>query len=165
MNQDKTIYQLVIRGNKRLSLIPHDLRYFNNHFVCQRMASSWKAPPAKILGNSNKLCDFILWMLRAPIVTEKVIEILDRHCKGSVEFLPFMKIKGSDVYALNILSNDPADMLFKPDPKSVVYANSDFGNLAVRHGFTGIELADPASNILKLVIQGSSTNVFPGLKL
>ena len=163
MIQEQRHYELVIRGNKRLCFIPHDLRYFDDHFVCERMKSNWGVPPAKIIRGNSSICDFVLWMLRAPIITERVLAYLRDYCQNDVEFLPFHDVKETKLFAVNVLTRDSSRMMFKKDINSVVYVNDNFGNLARNHRFSGIELADPTSNISKSIVQGKSVNIFPGL--
>ena len=156
-------YELVINPRRRFAFIPHDLRYFQDHFVCEPMGSDWKAPPVTITGKSYKSADFVVWMQRAPIVSPRAKDTLGRLCSGLVEFLPFHAIKGIEHFAMNVLSRDRQTPIYKVDPQSVVFVSDEFGKLLRDHELSGAELANPSDNIGQKIVRGETVNVFPGL--
>lgn len=108
------------RGDKRFAFIPCDLRYFRTHFVCQPMLEMWCPPPVHKQGTSYEAADFVSWMLRAPVVSARAKDALGPICGSLVEFLPFHAIKGSAIWAINVLSRDPRAPIFKTQMDSVV---------------------------------------------
>jgi len=156
-------YELVIRSHRRPSFVPHDLRYFNTHFVCQPMRTDWHIPPAELIGKSYKAPDFVLWMQRAPVISLRAKEVLDGLCVGLVEFLPFHSIKSKPYFAANVLSLDSQKAIHKTDPQGLVFVNSEFGALLRDHALSGVELADPGDEINRRVARGQTVNVFAGL--
>jgi hypothetical protein len=156
-------YELVIRSTRRPSFVPHDLRYFDDHFICQSMANSWEIPPAEILGRSYKPADFVLWMNRAPIVSEKAKIALSSPCGELVEFLPFHSLYGKKFFAVNVLNMDRNLLIYKKDPKSAVFACERFGTIVRDNLLSGLEMADPTEDIDRKILNGESVNAFPGL--
>jgi len=156
-------YELVIRAKKRFNFIPKDLRYFDDHFVCRGMSETWEVPPAVENGKSYPVPDFVLWMLRAPLVSERAKDCLSGLCEADVEFLPFHKAKGKNIYAMNVLSTDSKRAVFKQTPKSVVLVDERFGAIMRDNRLTGAELADPNDDVDRKVAMGETVNAFPGL--
>jgi hypothetical protein len=91
--KENSIWRLSMCANNYLSLIPHDLSYFNSHFIGKPMALDWFAPPVVIDGKSKKLPDFMSWMTSAPVVSEKAKIALSPCLDGFAQFLPFHDIK------------------------------------------------------------------------
>ena len=100
-------YELSPQSTRRYSFIPDDLRYFNSHFICKPMTSFWVLPPVTPYGTSYKAADFVVWMLVAPVVSQKAKDALGEICLGLVEFLPFYPIKGKPYFAVNVLNIVP----------------------------------------------------------
>lgn len=110
-----------------------------------------------------------------------------------IEFLPFDRIKGRDLFAVNVLRiedfidpdrsefwpgsgiptriiwkrNLPLHLppLFKVAPSPMTYASIAFAEKAVEAGLTGVSLADPAKNRLQQIIQREPVNEYEGLGL
>lgn len=156
-------YELVCRGKRRPSFVPHDLRYFHDHFVGQPLASRWQIPPAKLIGLSYRPADFVIWMVMAPVVSERAKVALADICTGLVEFLPFHPIGRHAYFALNVLSFDEGAPIFKRDPYGPALVNQALGNLLRDHALSGVELGDPADDIMRKAALGLPFNVFPGL--
>ena len=156
-------YELVIGTKGRVSFVPDDLRYFNDHFICERMAYDWEIPPAKMIGKSGKTADFVSWMLRAPVISEKARKCLAETCGELVEFLPFHSIKNQKYYVMNVLNRDMSRPVFKTDKSSVVYVDEIFGSIIRDNFLTGVHLADPDSDIGRKIVRGESVNCFPGI--
>jgi hypothetical protein len=157
------VYELVIMTNGRISFVPEDLRYFDNHFVCKSMADYWEIPPAKIIGTSGKMPDFVSWMLRAPVISERARDNLANICDGLVEFLPFHNVKNRKNFAVNVLNLDSGREIFKKFPSSAVFVRKGFGEVVRDNGLTGVELADPNDDIGKKIVRGEHVNCFPGV--
>jgi hypothetical protein len=156
-------YELVPLGNRRFAFIPHDLRYFEKHFRCEPMANGWKLPPVTSTGASYKPADFVLWMLRAPIVSGRAKEALQGLCEDLVEFLPFHPIKSTSLYAVNVLTRDSGQPIFKEGPDSLVFVDERIGEVIRDQRLTGVALADPAIGTARRVVRGKSLHDFPGL--
>jgi len=152
-----------ISTKRYCSFIPHDLRYFHTHFICDSMAETWEMPPAELYAKSYKPGDFVSWMLKAPVISVRAKEALESICKGLVEFLPFHSIRGKAFFAVNVLCRDPEMPIFKPGLNEVPLVDERFGAVLRDHRLTGIALADPANNIMRRVIHGQSLHDFPGL--
>lgn len=161
----KMIYEIAIISNKRLSFIPHDLRYFNANFICERMGARWRVPEAEIYGRSYPVPDFVAWMHSAPIISEKAKISLHNLCENFVEYLPFYNVKGVQLFALNVLSMDVDSPIFKKSRSGPVFVDDRFGSIILNECLTGVELADPNDDIDRKVAMGESVNVFPGLKI
>ncbi len=157
------IYELCYYSKKRLSLIPHDLRYFNTHFNCRSLQSEWEVPPVTIYPKSYKVADFVGWMLMAPVVSDRTKQIITSALKVEVEFLPFHSLKGRPYYAMNVMSLDPTSAIFKKTTGSVVYVSDEFGDMACDAKLTGLVLADPDAENGRMIVRGLDTNVFKGL--
>ena len=158
------IYELCTKDVGGTYFIPHSLFYFHDHFCCEAMAASWAPPPVQAVRKRAKPVDFLSWMLRAPVVRERVRDILTDFCGEDLEFLPFyITARGEALFAVNVLTTDTRKPVFKKDKNSQVYARHEFGVLACQHGFTGLALADPHANNLRKIVRGQDINVFPGL--
>ena len=127
------------------------------------MASGWQIPPAKLIGTSYKPADFVIWMVMAPVVSERAKDALAGICAGLAEFLPFHPIGRHSYFALNVLSFDEGAPIFKRDPYGPVLVAQAFGDLLRDHALSGVELGDPADDIMRKVALGLPLNVFPGL--
>ena len=98
-------WQLNARTSGGLSLIPQDLRYFNEHFIGRSMISTWIWPPEfLILKKSGRRNDFLVWHTSAPVVSEKALFVLSSASAGDFETLPFSEIRGMKYYAINVLN-------------------------------------------------------------
>ena len=140
-------YELVVRSRRRFAFIPHDLRYFQDHFVCQPMSTDWEVPPVQVIGKSYKSADFVSWMQRAPVVSPRAKAALANVRSGLIEFLPFHPIKGVEHFAINVLSLDDRKPIHKTHPQSVIFVNDDFGRILRDNALSGVELADPTDEI------------------
>ncbi|MGZ3173512.1 MAG: hypothetical protein ACXWJC_10835 [Croceibacterium sp.] len=156
-------FELAPQLNRRFSFIPDDLRYFKTHFVCEPMAYSWELPPVTPDGTSYKAADFVLWMIRAPVISERAKDALSNLCAGLVEFLPFHPIKGRPYFAVNMLNRDDRQPIYKTDPESVAFVDERFGAVVRDFKLSGVALADPANDINRRVVRGQSLHDFPGL--
>lgn len=156
-------YELVIRSRRRPGFIPHDLRYFQTHFVCQPMSADWIVPPAELVGKSYKAPDFVLWIGFAPVVSDLARNVLSPLCEGLVEFLPFHPIKSKPYFVMNVLNLDPRKSVHRAGPLSAVFVDSEFGALVRDHALSGVELGDPDDDIDRRVARGQTVNVFAGL--
>ena len=117
--------------------------------------------------------------------------MLQALCEGDLEFLPFARIKRTDLYAVNVLriedyldlehtefmpgADIPVRAKWQPDLPSVLpplfkvvggsstYASESFGNAVMQHGLTGARLADPGKNRFLQIVKDEPINEFPGL--
>lgn len=159
------IYELNFHDAGGLYFIPDSLYYFLDQFVCEPMAAAWEPPAFRVVRKRAKPTDFVSWMLRAPVVRERVRDILTAYVGDDLEFLEFYKTaRGEKLFAMNVLTTDASRPIFKNSPKSRVYVRHEFGALAGTHKFTGLALADPHANNLRLIVRGQNINVFPGLE-
>lgn len=157
-------YELSVRDIGRMYFMPDDLYYFHEHFVCKSMADGWSAPRFTVVRKRTRPADFSSWMLNAPVVRENVRIILEPFLGCCVEFLDFYTTdRGERLYAMNVLTTDQSVPLFKTHRNSVVYARHEFGIIARDNKFTGLALADPNANNLKMIVHRQNINVFPGL--
>jgi len=168
------------------SLIPDDLRYFHDHFVCKKMIDDWSEPPVRIDGKRKPIADFTSWTLGSPIVSDKAHRLILELCGEDVEFLPFNVFRRNS-FAMNVLACgnyvDTQESVLRPFPISIVFkkevpefppifkssgveelvfVTERFAKLVVTHGLTGIELLDPTENALFSSITGVVRNSYPG---
>jgi hypothetical protein len=122
MNVD--VWLLYLSNNKNLGLIPHDLNYFQTHFIGQPMAANWQPPPVTVSGKSKRLQDFVSWMYKAPVCSEKAKTCLEPVIGDYVEFLLLTHIKEKPYFAINVLK--VVDCLDK-DNSDLVYSSSEPG--------------------------------------
>jgi hypothetical protein len=156
-------YELVIVSNKRISFSPIDLTYFRYNFICESLRNKWTIPPVTVLGKSYKAADFVLWMQRAPVISEKAKDALSDICGDLVEFLPFHAIKGKSYFVLNVLNMKDSEVIFKKSPNSVIFVTEEFGDILIDKSLTGAVLADPDDDIDRKMLRGESVNAYPGL--
>jgi hypothetical protein len=97
------IWLLYIGGKKRLTVTPHNLDYFQTHFVGKPMKKNWQTPPVEIRGKSLRLKDFVGWMTKAPVCSERAKHCLEPIIGEYAEFLPLIKIRGKMHYAINVV--------------------------------------------------------------
>src|SRR6266498_5463530 len=81
-----------------------NIPYFRTHFIGNPMAQSWRSPPITVLNKSKKVLDFTSWMLSAPAVSERAKSALGNCVGGQAEFLPLIRVKGVQIYAMNVLN-------------------------------------------------------------
>jgi len=126
------IWRLWVGGKANLALIPHNLEYFSNHFIGERLGDAWTPPPVSINGKSKKLRDFVSWMERAPVVSQRARQILEPLLGDNVEFLKFHEILGKSYFALNvlrlenILDRDQSEVLYADEAKRNILRVSSF---------------------------------------
>jgi hypothetical protein len=156
-------YELVPVSARRFCFIPADLRYFSTHFVCEPMLTFWQLPAVATYGRSYKAADFVLWMLRAPVVSQRAKDALSGLCHGLVEFLPFHPIRGAPFFAVNVLNRDERQPIYKASTDGVVLVDDRFGAVVRDSALTGAALADPSNDIGRRIVRGESLHDFPGL--
>lgn len=151
--QDITIWRFTIEsGNKYLELIPHDLCYFDGKFIGQLMNVDWELPPPiKISGKSKKLPDFVGWMTKCPVVSERAKNILEPIIGQHVQFLPFYDIREKKYFVMNVITllDDVLDM----ERSDVFYAAGIL--VGVRKAFFKIMQSKLLPPIFKLSIDPS----------
>lgn len=114
------IYRLFTDCNKDLGLRT-DLDYFQSHFIGKPMAANWKPPAVRILGKSKRLRDFVAWMLKAPVISEKAKNALQPLIAPHAEILPLIELRGKMFFAVNVttlvacLDKEKSDILYAPD--------------------------------------------------
>jgi Immunity protein family (Imm11) len=96
------IYRLDFDGGGSLALEP-ELEYFQTHFVGQPLDATWEPPRVPIQGGSKPLRDFTCWMLGAPVLTERAKACLAPVIGPRAEFLPLIRIRRRQLFALNVL--------------------------------------------------------------
>jgi hypothetical protein len=103
MEYKNKIFFLYAKSNDRLSLGPADLSYFKNRFVGKKLPRNWTAPPVEIYDKSKPMGDFVGWMLKAPVISEKAKKILEPFISKYVQFLYMMEMKDTKLYAMNVI--------------------------------------------------------------
>lgn len=180
-SERRRIWRLFIDADRYISFIPHDLHYFTDRFCCRSLINGWEPPPVTINGRSKPLADFVSWMNRAPIVSERTMKLIENLVGSDVEFLPFHKLKNKGYYAMNVLrcedlidyEKSVLDPLLEriyfienlPDVLPPIFKCGDkFGDIFVTFPFidmmlnnkmTGAKLAYPEENIVKLILAGA----------
>lgn len=160
------IFRLIVRSKKRFGFIPDDdLRYFNNHFICKPMLENWEIPVARPHGTSYEKCDFVSWMRCAPVISEKAKAIMEEKFQNFIEILPFYQIKKRKYYALNVLSTDKKDPIFKMtcNPFEDIFVSEQFGAVLVDNNLSGVEMVSLDVDLDRKIVLGESANSFPGL--
>ena len=104
MSDANNVWMLLARGNKNLSVSPVDLRFFNDKFIGKLMSENIEYPPLEIFGKSKKLRDFVGWMDKAPLVSERAKRLIENLCQDAVQFIKFYDIKGKPYYVMNVVS-------------------------------------------------------------
>jgi hypothetical protein len=187
------IYELLPDPNRYLCVQSPDLRYFWHKFDGRSMATVWERPTYEVLNRSKKVADVTSWQIGTTfLVSEKARGVLAEACSpNDLEFLPFDRIKGAELFAVNVLRMEDyldrtrtefmsgADIplrvawkrdlpralppLFKVVGGSGTYASAELGQAVVETGLTGVRLADPGKNRIEQIRRGEPINEFPGL--
>lgn len=184
------IWRLHLEADKYRCFVPHDLQFFAKRFECEPLQGSWEVPPAKILGKSKPAKDFVSWMNRAPVVSQRTQGLVHDLAGEDVEFLPFHELDGKPYFAMNVLrcedylDREGSDLthfvrerfvfqrdlpegippIFKcPGQWDCIFVTSAFGELMVAHKLRGAALADPAEPLMPLILAKRSANRYPGL--
>ena len=100
---DTRVWELATESNKDV-VIRTDLRYFRTHFVGKSMADTWEVPELDIQGKRKRLRDFVSWESSAPVISERAVEALRPLLEPHVEFLPLVKLRRKQLYAVNVLT-------------------------------------------------------------
>jgi hypothetical protein len=123
----REVWLLYLSSKKNIGLIPHDLNYFQTHFIGKPMGRRWKPPPVRITGKSKRLRDFAPWMHSVPVCSDKAKAYLEPIVGSDAEFLPLTRIKERPYYALNILrlmdclDEEKSDIVFSSsEPKHIL---------------------------------------------
>jgi hypothetical protein len=187
--KDSEVWLLHLEADSYRSFIPHDLSFFEKRFECKPLRGSWEIPPANVLGRSKPAKDFISWMNKAPVVSQRTRELVHNLVDEDVEFLPFHELDGKPYSVMNVLRcEDYLDMersdltqfrerfvfggklpdrippIFKcPGQWNYVFVTSAFGELMVTHKLRGAALADPTEPLMPLILAKRSINRYPGL--
>lgn len=187
--KDNRIWRLHLEADRYRSFNPHDLQFFADRFQCKPLQGSWEIPPAKVLGKSKPAKDFISWMEKAPVVSQRTRELVHNLAGEDVEFLVFHELDGRPYFVMNVLRcKDYLDarrsdltqfrerFIFREDlPESMppmfkcpgqwdsVFVTSAFGELMVTHKLRGAALADPAEPLMPLILAKQPVNRYPGL--
>jgi len=132
------IWRLWVGGKANLALIPHNLEYFSNHFIGERLGDAWTPPPVSINGKSKKLRDFVSWMERA-----RVSSFFLREEQLSV----------------------PTPRIFKlSHERNSIFVSNNFADVVIDNKLTGLALVDPRKNIYKINALGGDLNDVAGVK-
>jgi hypothetical protein len=183
------IWLLFLNSNNYRHFIPHDLSWFVNRFECKPLRGSWEMPPAKTLHKSKPAKDFIGWMNRAPVVSQRTRELIHQLVGDDVEFLPFHELNGKPYFVMNVLrcedfldeersGHTPSEgpFIFRNSlPAQIppifkcaghwdsIFVTSAFGELMVAHKLRGAALGDPAVPVFPLIVTKQPVNRYPGL--
>ena len=126
MNSSTIIWKLGADCNNDLN-IRTAIDYFNGSFISKSLVDKWESPPIRVQGKSKRIRDFVSWMNSAPVVSEKAKKALDSLIGKHCEFLPLIKLRGKQFYAINVLTtldcldHAASQILYaKDDPKHVI---------------------------------------------
>jgi hypothetical protein len=115
------IWRLVPEGHKDV-VLRTPLKYFQNHFVGRSMIVGWQAPEIDArAGRGKRIPDFVSWMLTAPVISPRARQVLEPLIAPHVEILPLLKLRGSDLWAVNVmtlvdcLDEDRSEVAYSPD--------------------------------------------------
>lgn len=147
-----SIWRLLVGGKKHLGLIPHELAYFNSHFMGQPMPVSWKPPPAEIDGKSKKAADFIDWVRGAPVLSKKAVDVLGPVVGASAQFLPFHDIKGKPYFAMNVVALESG--LLVESQSDILYTSGEPRRLLKLKKAAFAADAKPKSPMFKVSLHG-----------
>ena len=147
-------------------------------------------PPAKVLGVSKPVADFISWgITRVFVVNERARDEIKGLDPEAVEFLPFHNLGRHRTYVANVvrcedyLDHGGSDLngsnpryvfrrdlpqtlpaIFKcKDASNDVFVTAAFGNMIVHAALRGAALADPAERPFPLILARADMNRFPGV--
>jgi len=123
---DPTVFGLGSRADES-AVLRTDLEYFQTHFSGEPMAKNWTPPPLTLLNKSKRLKDFISFALCAPTVSERAKAALEPLIGPFCEFLPLIRLKNVDYYAINVLlvvdcvDRENSRILYSPtDPERIL---------------------------------------------
>jgi hypothetical protein len=107
MNGDAQIIWLLRAGDEKkylrlVGFLP-DNDYWERNFYGSPMDDQWELPPLEILGKSKKLGDFVGWMLKAPIVSDRARTVLEPVVGSDAQFVRFHELGGRRYYGINVL--------------------------------------------------------------
>lgn len=124
------VWELLVDSQKAL-VLRSDLDSLEGHFVGKPLGGRWKPPKIEILGKSRHLRDFVSWTLEAPVVSERALMLLNPVLQESCEFLPLIRLRGEQYFAVNVLEivdclDEAASDLWRSptDPKHIIGAGS-----------------------------------------
>jgi hypothetical protein len=90
------------------------------------MSNEWQGPPPySVHGLTKRVPDFVGWHTAAPVVSERIVHLLDDVQEGGFETLPFGHLKGQQVFAINVLSVYDCVDFSRSDIQ--FYGDSDYG--------------------------------------
>jgi hypothetical protein len=182
------IWRLVESG-RYCSFIPDNLSFFSDKFNCVSLVNDWKIPPAKISGRSFPLADFVSWMHKAPVVSERAKDLIENLVGNDVEFLHFHSLKKKPYFVMNVLKSeelldfdrsvmtpirekyyfrDISTYNLPPLFKCVgfyeqIFVTRPFAEMIISNHLKGAILADPSEEVMPLIVAGRSINRYPGL--
>jgi hypothetical protein len=188
------IWELHVDADPHLCVQAPDLRYFKDKFDGRPMKNGWAAPPYEILGRSKEVADFTSWQIGSTfLVSSKAREVLEGVSGRDIEFLPFDRIKGCELFAVNVLRVEdymdeektefvpgagipekvawktelPPELppVFKVPESPWTYVSAGFAEKAAEYALTGVSLADPSKARLRQIIRREQINEYPGLGL
>jgi hypothetical protein len=187
------VYELVPDPDRYLCVQTTDLRYFWDKFDGRSMTAGWERPAYEVLNRSKKVADVTGWQIgKTFLVSERARRVLAEVCSpDDLEFLPFDRVKGTDLFAVNVLRTEdyldwtrtefvpgadiPLRAAWRPDlPRALpplfkvvggssTYATAELGQAVVASGLTGVRLADPGKNRIEQIMRREPINEFPGL--
>jgi len=139
------VYALRSRADESVA-VQTDLEYFQTHFVGEPMAKEWTPPPLTVLNKSKRLKDFISFALCAPTVSERAMTALKPLIGPFSEFLPLIRLKNVDYYAINVLL--VVDCVDRENSR-ILYSPHDPDRILTVSEYRFIELKIPDAPIFK----------------
>ena len=98
-------WRLNVLERNGLSLIPDDLRYFGDHFIGEPMSATWEGPPGfTISRKSGKLNDFLVFHTAVPVVSGRVLTVLQSLSKDNFEAFDLISIRNRPYFAINVIA-------------------------------------------------------------
>ena len=186
LSKEYQIWKVQVIPENRPYFIPHSLAYFAGKFECNKMGDGWHAPPAKLVNKTKPIPDFISWMTRAPVVTEKARSVISEVDSG-VEFLDFHPIRGHPTFVMNVrtcidaidsIASKPDEDRFVLDERKLaggpnifkckgvwneIFVSDVFARAAAGNSLSGIGLLRPERPTLRLIVSNEELNEYPGL--
>lgn len=124
------VWELLVDSDRAL-VLRSDLDSLEGLFVGKPLGKRWRPPNVKVLGKTRPLRDFVSWTLEAPVISEGAMRLLSPLLQDSCEFLPLIRLRGKEYFAVNILEvvdcldEATSDLWISPtDPKHIIGAGS-----------------------------------------
>jgi len=79
-----------------------DSEFENRHFLGKSESANWVPPRYVVVNRNAALRDMLMGSFGAPVVTETFRDAMASVLGKAVEFLPLGRLKGKDIFVLNV---------------------------------------------------------------